>query len=145
MPPNGLFDGAAEVDVDHVVAGLHQQARSSGECFGRVAEELAGNGVVVVGHVQDLLLQLAGLHHVFVEHHLVHRVLTAERTSDAPHGQVGESRQSALDRGNIKAEVADLQWSHGLCTLPGRAHAGNGDPRMHDHRAITAAHRSDHP
>jgi hypothetical protein len=66
---------------------------------------------------------------MLVEHHFVHCVQAAERARDPPHGQVRESRQSTLDGRDIKAEVADLQWSHGQRTLPGRARTGNGQHR----------------
>ena len=85
-----FLDGAAEVDIDDIKAGLDQPHRPGRKLFRLGTHQLATDRVFFLGVPEEVPgpLTIAHLHEELVEHHLAERVGRPQALGNHPHRPV---------------------------------------------------------
>ena len=106
-----LLDGAAEIDVDDIVARGHEPPGGGGEVVGVRAHELAADGVLVVrdGEPGEIAPVRADLRHEPIEQHLPERVRGAVPAREHAHGQVAVAGQRRLQERRVEHDGAEME------------------------------------
>jgi hypothetical protein len=100
-PAEDLLHGAAEVDVDDVVALGHQPPRGRREVVGVRAHQLAADGMLLGRHGQPGEVAAVGADggHELVEEHFAERVGRTVPPRQHPHRPVAVAREGRLHDG----------------------------------------------
>ena len=108
-PAEHLLHRAAEVDVDHVVAGRGHLRGSRAEFFRIAPHQLSAHQMIVCGDAEkSQTILAAGLQNHPIEHHLAQGIRRTQLASDAPHGPIAVARQRSLHDRKSDLDVTDL-------------------------------------
>ena len=113
-----LLHGAAEVDVDDVVALGHEPAGGRRKIIGIRAHQLAAHGMLLVGHREagEVATVGADRRHELVEKHLAERVGRSVTAGQHPHGAVAVAGEGRLHDGRRDRHAADRKrWLPAFC------------------------------
>ncbi len=112
--PQHLPDRAAEVDVDHVEAGLGHHDGGGGQRARLGAHQLPADRVILVLERESLFLKLAGPDDELIEHHLVYAVRRSVAAGDQAHRRVAVAGQGGLNDREIELQIANPEHAFRL-------------------------------
>jgi hypothetical protein len=106
-----LLDGAAEVDVDDVVALGHESPGRRGKVVGIGSHQLASDGMFVIGHRQSCEIAAVGADagDELIEQHLAQRIRRPVPPGDQPHGAVAVAGERRLHDRRVEVDTAERQ------------------------------------
>jgi hypothetical protein len=104
-----LLYRTAEIDIDHVKAGLNQLRGPGSELLGLGSHELTPDRPFVIRDAEEVLIPLALVFNrdkELVEHYLADRVRRAMPAGNQAHRPIAVAREGGLDDGEV-----ELQWA----------------------------------